>query len=146
MCFVIAVLSFVFRRSFRSRYDVLVGGHQIDYDRASNGGSDKCGGIQLDSPVMSRHGRAPFRRLKTSLSQGAEWKALISKYIGTIPLSGDACAAEQSISGVPPLRTPVSSAIIAKLGAAERHSQWAAPRAAALRLSSWIAQPSDPPE
>jgi len=47
--------------------------------------------------------RAPFRRLAASFSQGAKWKALISKYIATIPLSGDAsCAAEQSMSGMPP--------------------------------------------
>jgi hypothetical protein len=38
--------------------------------------------------------QAPLRQLETSFSLGAEWKALISKYIGTIPLSGDAsCAA-----------------------------------------------------
>jgi hypothetical protein len=30
-----------------------------------------------------------FRRLKISFSQGCEWMALISKYIGIIPLSGD---------------------------------------------------------
>jgi hypothetical protein len=58
------------------------------------------------------------RRLAISFSQGVEWKALISTYIGTIPLSGD--AAEQSMS---PPRTPVSSAIIAKVGAAARLSQ-----------------------
>jgi hypothetical protein len=51
----------------------------------------------------------PLRRLEIIFSQGAAWKALISKYIGTIPLSGDAArAAEQSISGGPP-PTPVSS-------------------------------------
>ena len=79
--------------------------------------------------------RAPLRRLEISFSQGAEWKTLISKYIGTIPLSGDAsCAAEQSISGGPPPRTPVSSAMMAKVGAAARDSQSAAPRAAAWPL------------
>src|SRR5262245_49615299 len=79
--------------------------------------------------------RARLRRLEISFSQGAEWKALISKYIGTIPLSGDAsCAAEQSISGGPPPRMPVSSAMIAKAGAAARHRQSAAPKASALPL------------
>src|SRR5580658_8226311 len=34
--------------------------------------------------------RAPRRRLPIALSQGAEWKALISTYIGTIPFSGNA--------------------------------------------------------
>src|SRR5258708_15699686 len=95
----------------------------------------------------SRFGRAPLGRLEISFSQGAEWKALISKYIGTIPLSGDAsCAAEQSMSAGPPPRTPVSSAMIAKVGAAARHSQSAAPSAAALPLpapapavSRWVA-------
>src|SRR5258706_5726526 len=77
--------------------------------------------------------RAPLRRPEISFSQGAEWKALISKYIGTIPPSCDAaCAAEQSISGAPPPRTAVSSAMIAKVGAAARHSQSAAPSVAAL--------------
>ena len=41
-----------------------------------------------------------MRRLEISFSQGAEWNALISTYIGAIPLSGDAsCAAEQSVFG-----------------------------------------------
>src|SRR5919108_4885724 len=53
----------------------------------------------------------------------------------TIPPSGDAaCAAAQSISGGPPPRTPVSSSIIAKVGAAARHTQSAAPTAAAFPL------------
>jgi hypothetical protein len=40
--------------------------------------------------------------VEISFSQGAEWKALISKHIETIPFSGDASGvAEQSISGRP---------------------------------------------
>jgi hypothetical protein len=75
--------------------------------------------------------RALLRRLEISFSQGPEWKALISTYMGIIPLSGDAsCAAEQSKSGGLPPRTPVSSAMSAKVGAAARHGQSAAPRAA----------------
>jgi hypothetical protein len=67
-----------------------------------------------------------------SFNQGAKWKALISAYIGTIPLSGDPpCTAEQSISGVPP-SADVNSAISAKVGAAARDSQLAAPRARPL--------------
>jgi hypothetical protein len=73
-----------------------------------------------------------FRRL-ISFSQGAEWKALISKYIGTIPLNGDApCAVEHIIAICPRSRTQASSPMIAKDGAAARPSQSAAPRAAAL--------------
>ena len=64
--------------------------------------------------------RAAPRRLAISFSQGAEWKTLISKYIGTIPPSGDALAIEHNASGDPPPRTPVSSAIVAKVGAAAR--------------------------
>ena len=46
---------------------------------------------------------APVRRPEISFSHGAEWNALISMYIQTIPLSGDACcAAAQSTSGGPP--------------------------------------------
>jgi hypothetical protein len=60
---------------------------------------------------------------------GAEWKALISKYIGTIPLSGDAsCTAEHSISGGPTPTTPVSTAMIANVGVAASDSQSAVPR------------------
>jgi hypothetical protein len=71
------------------------------------------------------------RPLESSLSQGAEWKALISKYIGTMPPNSEApCVAEQSISGMPLPTILVSSAITAKVGAAARHSQSAAPRAA----------------
>jgi hypothetical protein len=69
------------------------------------------------------------RRREISLSQGAKWNALISTYIGTIPLRGDASrAAEQSISIGPPPNTPVSSAMIAKVGAAASDIQSAAPR------------------
>src|ERR1700694_3753048 len=71
--------------------------------------------------------RIVLRRDEISFSQGAEWKALISKYIGTIPLSGDAsCAAAQSMSVGPSPRTPVSSAMIAKVGAAARYRKSAA--------------------
>src|ERR1700730_3726581 len=71
--------------------------------------------------------RAPLRRLEISFSQGAEWKALISRYIGTIPLSGDAPATEHNASTGPPPSTPVSSAIIAKIGAAASDSKQSAP-------------------
>jgi hypothetical protein len=77
--------------------------------------------------------RPPVRRPEISLSQGAEWKVLISQYIATIPLSGDAaCAAEHIISGEPPPGTLDNSAKIAKVGAAAKDSQSAAPGAAAL--------------
>jgi hypothetical protein len=70
--------------------------------------------------------------LETSFSQGAEWNALMSKYIGTIPLSGEASGpAEQSIFDAPP-KTDVSSAMIAKVGAAASDIQ---PVAAASRSS-----------
>ena len=69
-------------------------------------------------------------RPQISFSHGAEWKALISRYIRIIPLSGDACCmAAQRISGSPPLKA-VSSAIMAKVGVAARHSQSAATWAA----------------
>jgi hypothetical protein len=89
--------------------------------------------------------QAPLRRLEISFSQGGEWKALISKYIGIIPLSGDVCpAAEHKISGRPPPRAPVSSAMIAKVGAAARYSQSTARRAATCPLSARIAPPAHP--
>ena len=72
--------------------------------------------------------RAAPRRLAISFSQGAEWKALISKYIGTIPPTDDAFAAEHNVSSGPPPTTAVSSAMIAKVGAAARLSQRTAPR------------------
>ncbi len=74
---------------------------------------------------------------------GAPWKALISRYIVTIPLSGDTRAAEQSISAGPSPRTPVSSAMMAKVGDAARASPSAAQSAAASRP---VAPPSHPPE
>ena len=65
---------------------------------------------------------------KIRFSHGAEWKALISKYIETIPVKGDAsCAAEQSVPGMPRARIPVSRAMIAKVGAAASDIQSAAP-------------------
>src|SRR5882757_812687 len=89
------------------------------------------------TPDQDRHTR--LRRLKISLSHGAEWKALISTYIGTMPLSGDALTIEHNASGDPPPRTPVSSAMIAKVGAAARYRKSAV--AAALPFS-----PSTAPE
>ena len=83
-------------------------------------------------PTPDQDRRPPVRRPEISLSQGAEWNALISQYIATIPLSGDAArAAEHIISGEPP-STLESSAKIAKVGAAAKDSQSAAPGAAAL--------------
>src|SRR5712675_1184423 len=72
----------------------------------------------------------PPRRREISFSQGAVWKALISRYIGTIPLSGDVPALEHHASADPTPRTHVSSAMIAKVGAAARCRKSAA-RAAA---------------
>ena len=67
---------------------------------------------------------APLRRPEISFSHGAEWNALISMYIQTIPFSGDACcAAAQNMSGGPPLKAAVTNAMIAKVGAAARESQ-----------------------
>jgi hypothetical protein len=107
------------------------------YSRSPN--AAQCAGHDRASPRRraDQDRRAPLRRLEISFSQGAEWKALISRYVRTIPLSGDAsCAAEQSMSEPPP-KTPVSSAMTAKVGAAARHSQSAARKAAALPLPAW---------
>jgi hypothetical protein len=63
-----------------------------------------------------------------NLSQGPRWKALISKYMSSIPVNGDAPGpAEHSISSGPPPGTAVSSAMKAKVGAAASDSQSAAP-------------------
>ena len=84
--------------------------------------------------------------LETSLSHGAKWKALINKYIGTMPVNAEACAAEHNGSAAPPPRTTVSSAMTAKVGAAASDSQPAAPRALVSPLperppavSCWVA-------
>ena len=58
-----------------------------------------------------------------SFSQGAKWKALIKRYIGIIPPIGDIPAIEHNASAGPPPSTPVSSAMIAKVGAAASDSQ-----------------------
>src|SRR5204863_8010375 len=79
-------------------------------------------------------------RPATSFSQGARWKALISRYIGVMPLSGDDPAAEHNAS-TGPLSTPVSSAMIAKVGEAARYSQSAAVLAIPLPLSRTVLQP-----
>ena len=77
--------------------------------------------------VKRRDRWAPLRRLEISFSQGAKWKALISMYIGTIPLSGEASATQRK-SGDLPSRS-VSNAMMAKVGAATSDNQSAAPRA-----------------
>jgi hypothetical protein len=78
----------------------------------------------------------PFRRLEISFSQGAEWKALIWKYITAI-VSKEApwCVTEQSKSAWPTLRAAVSSAMIKKVGEAARASNRTA---TALMLSGII--------
>ncbi|SIT58542.1 hypothetical protein BQ8794_50644 [Mesorhizobium prunaredense] len=94
--------------------------------------------IQSGNPVREvlrtpGHDRwTALRRPATSFSQGAEWKALISKYIIAIPLSAHASCGAQIMSASPV--TAVSSAMIAKVGAAASDSQSAAPRAATLSL------------
>src|SRR5262245_22496786 len=86
---------------------------------------------ELDPDVGRQARRAAFRRLEKSLSQGAEWKALISRYITTIPFSGKACCvAEQSISDGPPSMPAVSSAITAKVGGPARDRRSIAPMVA----------------
>jgi hypothetical protein len=65
-----------------------------------------------------------------NFSQDAKWKALISKYMSAIPLSGDASGmAEHNISCAPPPRIPVNAAINAKVRAAPSDSRSAARRA-----------------
>src|SRR3954462_11852589 len=78
--------------------------------------------------------RPLFRRREISFNQGAEWNALISKYIGTIPLSGDVSDIPEQCISAPPPSTAVISAMIVKAGAAARHNHSAAVPAAALRL------------
>ena len=61
------------------------------------------------------------RQPDISFSHGAEWKALISTYMETIPFSSDpCCAAVQNMSGGPPLKAAVTNAMIANVGAAAR--------------------------
>jgi hypothetical protein len=85
--------------------------------------------------------QTPLRQPEISFSQGAEWKALISKYIGTIPPTGDAFAAEQNVSSGLLPATAVSSAMIAKVGAAASDSHLTMLRAAALPSSSQLTAP-----
>jgi hypothetical protein len=87
------------------------------------------GGVHAFRPIanVDQHRLAPLRQPVISLSHGIEWKALITRYIGTIPLNGDAsCVAEHSTSGTPPSWSPVRSAMIAKVGAAARDSKQSA--------------------
>src|SRR5579872_1462738 len=89
------------------------------------------------SPVLAAGVGAPDqaslarpRRRDTSLSHGGVWKALISRYIGAMPPSSDVTGgAGQRIAIAPPPKTPASSAMTAKVGAAARLSQAAAPAA-----------------
>lgn len=69
-----------------------------------------------------------------SFSQGGKWKALIRRYIGIIPPSGDTPAIEHNASAGPPPSTPVSSAMTANVGAAASDSQRTA--RAAVHVSS----------
>ncbi len=65
-----------------------------------------------------------LRCLEINSNHGAEWKALISTYIGTIPPKGEApCADEQRMSAGPPPCAAVRSAMRAKLGVATKPIQ-----------------------
>src|ERR1700685_2208266 len=89
-------------------------------------------GSLRDTALLS--GMIACYRPQISFSHGAEWKTLISRYIGIIPLNGNAwCMAPQRISGSPLLRA-VISATTGKVGVAAKHSQSAATRAADPRL------------
>jgi len=70
--------------------------------------------------------QVPLRQLAISLSHGAKWKVLISRYIGTIPVNGQASCAAEHMSGMPTPWSPVSSAMMAKAGAAASDSKPAA--------------------
>jgi hypothetical protein len=59
-------------------------------------------------------------------SQGAKWQALISRYIGAMPLNRDIPEAEHKPSPEPSPRTQVSTAMIAKAGVAARCTNSAA--------------------
>jgi hypothetical protein len=94
----------------------------------------------LQTPDQDRLAR---RRRDISFSQGDEWNPLMSKYIGTIPRSGEGWAAEQSISAGSPPRTPVCNAMIAKVGDAAKLIHSAARKVAPLLC---IGLPSRPAE
>src|SRR5216684_3476284 len=54
LCVVIALLLFLWMSFIVSRYDLVVVGHEIDSSgQAWNGGSDKCGGIRMDSLITA---------------------------------------------------------------------------------------------
>jgi len=59
---------------------------------------------QWSKPICDDRG-ATLRRREISFSQGAKWNALISTYIGTIPLSGEASCPAEHIMSAPPLGT-----------------------------------------
>jgi hypothetical protein len=85
--------------------------------------------ILSKAPLAGSARRALLRLRKTNFSQGAEWKALISKYITVISPSGSPSRiGMQSMSGRPP-EEPVHSAMSAKVGVAARPSQTAGPEA-----------------
>jgi hypothetical protein len=67
-----------------------------------------------------------MRPREIRFNHGVAWKTVISTYIGAIPASSEAPCVEQIGSGAPP-GSAVSTAIAAKVGAAARRSQPAAP-------------------
>jgi hypothetical protein len=82
---------------------------------------ERLDGLGFPNTGRSRR-RALFLRLEISLSQGGEWKALISRYMTVIPFIGDApCIGMQNISGWPSKKA-VQTAMMAKVGVAARPS------------------------
>lgn len=86
-------------------------------------------------------------RLGNSPSQGTRWKALINKYIGVIPVSGDRSGVvAQIISSVLLRCTALSSAMMAKVGVAASDNKRATlalvrfrPRAVSVATASIMA-------
>jgi hypothetical protein len=80
-------------------------------------------------------GMISFYRREISFNHGGEWKALISTYIGTIPVSSDASrVAEHSISCMRFPWIPVSNAMITNVGAAARRRKLDATKTAVPQL------------
>ncbi|MGE0629717.1 MAG: hypothetical protein AB7O43_18070 [Hyphomicrobiaceae bacterium] len=81
----------------------------------------------------------PSPRLENSLSQGVEWKTLISAYMTAMPFNGvPCCVAEHSTSGGPVSRTSVRPARTANVGAAAKAIQSETPSMTVWQLARQV--------
>jgi pimeloyl-ACP methyl ester carboxylesterase len=98
------MVAYAYAQAFREEVSHLIVMPSSTASRRFSKHPDKQCQRERRKPICDDRGAA-LRRREISFSQGAKWNALISTYIGTIPLSGEASCPAEHIMSAPPLVT-----------------------------------------